>query len=361
MKNISNSVIHVLVSRLRLIFLCKFFSTNFLMRCTEQRHIVCDIHRKHRTLALIKENQPIGGICFRTFPTQGFSEIVFCAVSLPEQVRGYGTHLMNHLKDYHIRKNILHFLTYADKDAIGYFEKQGFSTDIKLSKLTYQGYIKDYENATPMHCELNPRIIYTQVTSVVRRQRDIFKHLIHHQQKNVTKVYPGLTFFKEGVHSIPVESLPGIQETGWKAAPRATRGGAQLEESQDFETLTSMLKTVLNCIKNHEDSWAFKSPVDKNTVPDYYDHIKYPMGMILLFKLKLILKNVLIVFTDLKIMTDRLKNKYYVSRRLFIADMMRIFTNCKFYNTPETVYYQSAVNLQQYFQTKMKELGLWDK
>ena len=38
-----------------------------------------------------------------TFNVSGFSEIVFCAVTSNEQVKGYGTHLMNHLKDYHIR------------------------------------------------------------------------------------------------------------------------------------------------------------------------------------------------------------------------------------------------------------------
>ncbi|KAK4337006.1 hypothetical protein RND71_044104 [Anisodus tanguticus] len=44
---------------------------------------------KHKTLALIKDqNRVIGGICFRMFPTQGFSEIVFCAVTSNEQVKG---------------------------------------------------------------------------------------------------------------------------------------------------------------------------------------------------------------------------------------------------------------------------------
>ena len=76
---------------------------------------------------------------------QGFTEIVFCAVTSNEQVKGYGTHLMNHLKDYHIRNGVFHFLTFADEFAIGYFKKQGFSKDIKLSKSVYQGYIKDYE------------------------------------------------------------------------------------------------------------------------------------------------------------------------------------------------------------------------
>lgn len=125
---------------------------------------------------------------------------------------------MNHLKDYHISKGILHFLTFADQNAIGkqsrfftcpgvrnvrffisgFFEKQGFSKDIKISKAVYQGYIKDYEFATLMHCELNPKIIYTEFTSVVRRQKKFVKQLIYQQQKKVSKVYPGVTFFKEG-------------------------------------------------------------------------------------------------------------------------------------------------------------------
>ena len=93
---------------------------------------------KHKTLALIKDGRPIGGICFRMFSSQGFSEIVFCAVTSNEQVKGYGTHLMNHLKDYHIRNGVFHFLTFADEFAIGYFKKQGFSKDIKLAKSVYQ-------------------------------------------------------------------------------------------------------------------------------------------------------------------------------------------------------------------------------
>lgn len=47
---------------------------------------LCDL-RKHKTLALIKDGRVIGGICFRMFPTQGFTEIVFCAVTSNEQVK----------------------------------------------------------------------------------------------------------------------------------------------------------------------------------------------------------------------------------------------------------------------------------
>lgn len=136
--------------------------------------------------------------------------------------------------------------------------------------------------------------------------------------------------------------VPGIRQAGWRPAARATRGGHGLEECQDIDTLSARLKSVLNAVKSHPMAWPFKEPVDKAEVTDYYDHIKYPM--------------------DLKTMTERLKNKYYVTRRLFIADMTRIFTNCKHYNQAETEYYQCAVNLEKFFQTKMKEESfLWEK
>lgn len=41
---------------------------------------------KHRNMVLVKEQNVIGGICFRMFPSQRFTEIVFCAVTANEQV-----------------------------------------------------------------------------------------------------------------------------------------------------------------------------------------------------------------------------------------------------------------------------------
>lgn len=242
---------------------------------------------KHKTLALIKDGRPIGGICFCMFPSQGFTEIVFCAVTSHEQVKGYGTHLMNMLKDYHIKNNILHFLTFADDFAIGYFKKQGFSKDIKLPKSVHQGYIKYYVGATLMHCELNPKIVYTEFTAVIRKQKEIVKKLIHQRHQEIQKVHPGLTCFKEGLRGIPIECIPGIHETGWKScAQTRTRGvtkGMQgpepIDTSLDMpDSLCNTLNGVLNSVKKHSTAWPFLEPVDKNDVPDYYDHIKYPMG-----------------------------------------------------------------------------------
>uniref|UniRef100_A0A8B9PNN1 histone acetyltransferase n=1 Tax=Apteryx owenii TaxID=8824 RepID=A0A8B9PNN1_APTOW len=291
---------------------------------------------KHKTLALIKDGRVIGGICFRMFPTQGFTEIVFCAVTSNEQVKGYGTHLMNHLKEYHIKHNILYFLTYADEYAIGYFKKQGFSKDIKVPKSRYLGYIKDYEGATLMECELNPRIPYTELSHIIKKQKEIIKKLIERKQAQIRKVYPGLTCFKEGVRQIPIESVPGIRETGWK--PLGKEKGKELK---DPDQLYNTLKNLLAQIKTHPSAWPFMEPVKKSEAPDYYEIIRFPI--------------------DLKTMTERLKNRYYVTKKLFIADLQRIITNCREYNPPDSDYCKCANTLEKFFYFKLKEGGLIDK
>ncbi|XP_078394633.1 histone acetyltransferase KAT2B isoform X1 [Cetorhinus maximus] len=291
---------------------------------------------KHKTLALIKDGRVIGGICFRMFPTQGFTEIVFCAVTSNEQVKGYGTHLMNHLKEYHIKHNILNFLTYADEYAIGYFKKQGFSKDIKVPKVKYVGYIKDYEGATLMGCELNPRIPYTEFSVIIKKQKEIIKKLIERKQAQIRKVYPGLSCFKEGVRQIPIESIPGIKESGWKPS-----GKERGKDSRDPDQLYNILKNILQQVKSHQSAWPFMEPVKKTEAPGYYEVIRFPM--------------------DLKTMSERVKNRYYVTKKLFMADMQRIFTNCREYNPPESEYFKCANILEKNFYSKIKEAGLIDK
>ncbi|MEQ2162685.1 hypothetical protein GOODEAATRI_022374, partial [Goodea atripinnis] len=91
------------------------------------------------------------------FPTQGFTEIVFCAVTSNEQVKGYGTHLMNHLKEYHIKHNILYFLTYADEYAIGYFKKQTMTEKLKNRYyVTKKLFIADLQRIISNCREYNP-------------------------------------------------------------------------------------------------------------------------------------------------------------------------------------------------------------
>ncbi|KAG8201993.1 hypothetical protein JTE90_027462 [Oedothorax gibbosus] len=275
---------------------------------------------KHKNLALIEENHVIGGICFRMFPTQGFSEIVFCAVSLDKQVKGYGTHMMNHLKDYHVKRNILNFLTYGDKYAIGYFKKQGFTMDIKLPREIFTGFIKDYDEAKLMECKLNPKISYTELSKVLQIQKERVKNMISKIQSSSTKVYPGLNYFREGLSGIPIENIPGV-------ADARKRPDKQIDaDAKNPDILFQKLKRILIFVKNHSCAEQFLEPVNIEEYPEYYDLIKHPI--------------------DLKIMSERLTKRYYTSEKLFMADMQRLINNCKSFNAPTSEYYKQACVLE---------------
>lgn len=50
--------------------------------------------------------------------------------------------MMNHLKEYATGLGIQDLITYADSAAVGYFEKQGFTTELTADKNRIDGYIK---------------------------------------------------------------------------------------------------------------------------------------------------------------------------------------------------------------------------
>lgn len=56
--------------------------------------------KRHYSMAIMKRGRILGGICYRPYYEQRFGEIAFCAINGTEQVKGYGTILMNHLKEH---------------------------------------------------------------------------------------------------------------------------------------------------------------------------------------------------------------------------------------------------------------------
>lgn len=130
--------------------------------------------RNHRSMIILKNGKHvIGGICYRPFEPNHFAEIAFCAINASDQVKGYGTRLMNHLKEYVKLKGISHFLTYADNYAIGYFKKQGFSKVVSMPRPNWFGFIKDYDGGTLMECTIHHQINYLRITSMVQKQRQV--------------------------------------------------------------------------------------------------------------------------------------------------------------------------------------------
>ena len=113
------------------------------------------INENSRSILLLKHHRVLGGFTFRIFEKQNFAEVLFCVIQTKQQGKGYGVLMMNLIKEYCIRFGISRVLTYADKYALKYFEKQGFSKKITLPKGLYNGRIVECEDADLMECRID--------------------------------------------------------------------------------------------------------------------------------------------------------------------------------------------------------------
>jgi len=289
---------------------------------------------KHRTLALLKRNAVIGGVCFRPFDECGFLEIVFCAVASDEQVKGYGTYLMNNLKVYAVKNGCYNFFTYADNDAIGYFRKQGFTKQITLPKRSIHGYIKDYDGGTQMQCVLHPGVDYLRLPQMIAEQRNAIVKAV--QARTTTdKTLPGLTVFSKGATFIPIEEIAGVKEAGWQPSDSAPKPTAARLGKQE-KPLSTVLRGLLRELKQHPSAWPFHEPVVAAEAPEYYNIIKKPV--------------------DLKMIALRIKDKAYGSVDDLEVDVNQMLDNCRTYNAHGTPYFDAAEDLQRYFRGLLDNL-----
>ncbi|KAJ9311420.1 hypothetical protein DTO271D3_8305 [Paecilomyces variotii] len=290
--------------------------------------------RAHLSIAIVKmPMEVIGGISVREFRHRKFAEIVFCAVSSDQQVKGYGAHLMAHLKDYvKATSPVMHFLTYADNYATGYFQKQGFTKEITLDKSIWMGYIKDYEGGTLMQCTMLPRLRYLEVGRMLLKQKAAVQAKMRLLSKSHI-IHPPPPQYANGVTPINPLSIPAIRETGWSpemdALAREPRHGPHFNEFRRF----------LNQIQNHKQAWPFLNPVNRDEVPDYYDVITSPM--------------------DLSTMEEKLENDAYTAPKELVRDLQLIFSNCRQYNDATTVYAKCAAKLEKFMWSLIKEIPEW--
>ncbi len=283
--------------------------------------LVFDKH--HRSMVAIKGNKgkqrAFGGCTFRCFEGQEFGEIVFLAIAAQEQVRGYGTRLMNHVKEYaKEHENLTHFLTYADNNAIGYFQKQGFTREIFLEREKWGGYIKDYDGGTLMECALNFQLSYTKFSQIIRKQREFLDSQVCKLSKSHV-VYPGLKHFQDmqpgEYKAISIDSIPGLREGGYEPEASGSNQGASFQLvtpsgliAPTLSSLHSFYAKVHASIVDHQDSWPFREAVDRAEVPDYYDVIKDPV--------------------DLSLIARRICSyEYYIQLEIFVADFKCMFNN----------------------------------
>ncbi|KAI1360848.1 histone acetyltransferase GCN5-like protein [Xylaria arbuscula] len=291
--------------------------------------------RTHLSIAIVKQPlEVIGGIAYREFRNRKFAEIVFCAVSSDQQVKGYGAHLMAHLKDYvRATSPVMHFLTYADNYATGYFQKQGFSKEITLDKSIWMGYIKDYEGGTLMQCSMLPRIRYLEAGRMLLKQKETIQAKLRLVSKSDVIHRPFQQWANGIITPLDPLSIPAIKATGWSPSmdelAREPRHGPHFNELQRF----------LSQIQFHKQAWPFLHPVNRDEVADYYNVITSPM--------------------DLSTMEEKLKQDQYTTPKDLVNDLKLIFSNCRQYNDASTVYSKCAARLEKYMWSLIKDIPEW--
>ncbi|KAJ2147545.1 histone acetyltransferase [Coemansia sp. RSA 678] len=252
--------------------------------------------RNHSSLAIVKANgHVVGGITFRLFEQRQFAEIVFCAVSSTEQVKG-------------------------------------FTIEITLDKRLWMGYIKDYEGGTLMQCSMVPKVEYLKVKDILAKQREQSKHQDKLYAITASQiVYPGLKDFKEdpGLAEIDPFKIPGIVESGW------TPEMDEISRRHARSKLNTWQINVASEMLVHPSAWPFQKPVDTLEVPDYHMVVKEPM--------------------DLMTLEANVDEDKYPTLEAFVRDTRKIFENCKNYNGEGTRYWRCAISLEKFFDDKIKE------
>ena len=297
---------------------------------------------RHYSMLCMKNGNVIGGITYRPFPKQRMGEIAFCAVSANEQVKGYGTRLMNHIKEYAKEKeNMTHLITFADNNAVGYFQKQGFTKEIMMEREKWYGYIKEYDGGTIMECQLDGHVSYVDFVNQIREQRKAVEAKVR-EMSTAHKVYPGLKdHFKPSAEGkyipIDVKHIKGLKEAKWEdpGLPkyRLVHPGCG-DGIPTKANLHKFMRAIVNVIQAHSDAWPFAAPVNPLEVTDYYDVVKNPV--------------------DMELIQERVSaGNYYVSLEMFCADFRLMFNNCRIYNSRDTPYFKAANRLEAFFESKI--------
>lgn len=297
--------------------------------------------RRHFTLVMKKtENKVtsvVAAVCFRPFGK--FAEIAFLAVSSKDQVRGYGTRLMNYLKEGLKVHGITDLVTYADNAAVGYFAKQGFysppptqgekldSESHTCVKAGYEGFIKDYDGANKMVCCIYKDVDYLSLP--VMRAEVSGAIWLEYLKNNSLERRTGLPTMPLRVFEIPgLEFLAPTKESPEKRNQRRPlvsddpRGRPVPSRLQVATSVEAMVTDVIETALSNGSSWPFKEPVDIELAPDYYQVVLYPM--------------------DLSTMRKKNSDKQYTSLSQLANDFKLMFDNCLFYNGDDSVYANAA-------------------
>jgi len=252
-----------------------------------------------------EEESLMAAVSARPFPDQKFIEVAFLGVRIGSQYQGYGTLIMNYLKEYIKRElKCFYILTFADAAAVGFFEKQGFSSKITLEKRAWQPCIKTYRDAKFMECYIIPEIDYLLTKQILNKRRAEVMQAIH-SKTNILKEYPGLKPQKAGKKFL--RSILGLTPDEVDRARKET-----LKVNIRLLRQNAKFAAIIEHLMKKSFSEPFRHPVEIDQAPRYYDVVRIPM--------------------DLNQMLQKINSHKYRSEQEFKADFSLIVSNCHLFN-----------------------------
>ena len=271
------------------------------------------------TVMILHQGKFQGGICSRLFPKEEFVEIVFCAVEMTLQARGYGRLAMNFLKCVLQTHELYDILTCADNEAVTYFKKQGFnSKEILMDPKRWVGCIKDYEGITLVHCHIQPDVDYMRMPQIIKEQIQLLSKKTGYKINQMPNEFD---FRWDGYRqrptfiSIPLPKL--LQNALKKKAPR--------DYAKRMEVIRSKIIKILTKMKEDESFGpTFMRPVTEDIAPGYFNQIQKPMDFLTIEKR-------LMKFPD-----------YYKHPILFARDIRLMCMNCQRFNAADTIFFKQA-------------------
>eukprot|EP00792_Barthelona_sp_PAP020_P005714 TRINITY_DN2765_c0_g1_i1.p1 TRINITY_DN2765_c0_g1~~TRINITY_DN2765_c0_g1_i1.p1 ORF type:complete len:1038 (+),score=273.50 TRINITY_DN2765_c0_g1_i1:32-3115(+) len=306
----------------------------------------------------VASERVVGGICFRPEPEREFVEVVFVCVHQDTQTAGYGTRMMNHLKEYAKKIGCKFLLTYADNTAIDFFRKQGFTTKLSKEHLPkWVGVIKDYVQSTLMECRLYKEINYLKVPQLIDFQwQQLFKRMEYVRVKPQKMVF-------DSKNDVYPKDIKLFRELPF----------AEKEMGLSFIQITNLYEKFLyiwNCLYEHPYSWPFREPVTIFEAQDYYLKVNDPIDLKLIKERLNAFENIRIVRhmidnndvdykvkqfqqfnssqydiaeldikpEDFVIISREKVSSYYRTVDMFVNDCELIFRNCFSYNSSDTPY-----------------------
>jgi histone acetyltransferase len=298
--------------------------------------LVFDFHAL--TVMILHDGRVTSGVCARVFPSaeESFIEIVFMAVLSIHQMCGYGRLVMNSLKTFIQGQELYDLLTCADNDAVGFFRKQGFNDKaIHMDPNRWVGRIKDYDKITLMHCHIWPEVDYLHFQRTLDEEiRFAESHLgkrFHQGLFDLADIW--LPFPQAPTYlNIPLPEVMRLTDVG---DPRPEDQRLIAEYPEKMKEIRDKAMLILQQLQSEERFFdIFQKPVTESIAPQYFSTITRPMD-----------------FQTIERRLRRFKD-YYKRPEIFGGDIEQMVENCKQFNSSETIYHKTAVNLR----TKFRQL-----